>query len=117
MHATVLNETHARFRLVDGESGASLSGRTLWLNGAAQGRVQTNADGVAVVERRDLFVTASFTGATNVSREIFYGPTETRVAFAQDPFNVYQFMGSLAGALVSVAGLVVLLLPVVYVRQ
>ena len=117
LQATVLNETHARLRLVDGESGAALSGRTLWLRGASQGRVQTNENGVAVVERRDLFVTASFTGATNVSREVFYGPTETRIEFSQKPFNVYQFVGSLAGAFVSVAGLVVLFLPVVYLQR
>ena len=117
LQATVLNETHARLRLVDGQSGAALSGRTLWLRGASQGRVQTNENGVAIVERRDLFVTASFTGATNVSRGVFYGPTETQVTFSQEPFNVYQFVGSLAGAFMSVAGLVVLFLPVVYLQR
>ncbi|RBI60734.1 hypothetical protein DMJ13_17400 [halophilic archaeon] len=112
-----LNETHARIQLTDTATGQPLAGRTLWLSGAAAGRVTTNADGVAIVERRDLYVTISFSGATNVSESVYYGSTQTQVVFQPEPFNIYQLLGSLAGALISIAAFVVFFLPFAYMRQ
>ncbi len=117
LSATTLNETHARIQLTDATTGQPLAGRTLWLSGAAQGRVTTNADGAVVVERRDLYVTVSFTGATNVSENVYYGPAQTRVAFQPEPFNIYQLLTSLAGALVSVAAFLVFFAPFAYMRR
>ncbi|SFL63271.1 hypothetical protein SAMN04487950_4422 [Halogranum rubrum] len=117
LSATTLNETHARIQLTDSSTGQPLAGRTLWLSGAAQGRVMTNVDGAVVVERRDLYVTASFTGATNVSENVYYGPAQTRVAFQPEPFNIYQLLTSLAGALVSVAAFLVFFAPFAYMRR
>jgi hypothetical protein len=117
LSATTLNETHARIQLTDSSTGQPLAGRTLWLSGAAQGRVMTNVDGAVVVERRDLYVTASFTGATNVSENVYYGPAQTRVAFQPEPFNIYQLLTSLAGALVSVAAFIVFFAPFAYMRR
>lgn len=117
LSSTVLNATHARFRLTDATTGHPLSNRTLWLHGAAQGRVTTTADGTVVVERRDLYVTASFSGATNVYQNVYYGPAQTRVAFQPDPFNIYQLLISLAGALVSVAAFLVFFVPFAYLRS
>ncbi|MFC6799457.1 hypothetical protein [Haladaptatus sp. DYSN1] len=115
--ATTLNETHARVQLTDARTGQPLSNRAVWLSGAAQGRVTTNANGTVVVERRDLYVTASFTGATNVSQHVYYGPAQTRVAFQPEPFNIYQLLTSLAGALVSVAAFLVFFVPFAYMRR
>lgn len=117
LSVTTLNETHTRIQLSDAATGQPLSNRTLWLSGAAQGRVTTNADGAVAVERRELYVTASFTGATNVSQNVYYGPAQTRVAFQPDPFNIYQLLISLAGALVSVAAFLVFFAPFAYMRR
>lgn len=117
LSTTTLNGTHARIKLTDAMSGQPLTGRTLWLSGAAQGRMTTNADGAVVVERRDLYVTVSFSGATNVSQSSYYGPTQTRIAFQPDPFNIYQLLTSLAGALVSVAAFLVFFAPFAYMRR
>ncbi|WP_408960196.1 hypothetical protein [Natrinema sp. 74] len=117
LSTTVLNETHATIQLTDAATGQPLSDRTLWLRGAAQGRVTTNADGTVVVERRDLYVTASFTGATNVSESVYYSTAQTRIAFQQDPFNIYQLLTSLAGALVSVAAFLIFFAPFAYMRR
>jgi hypothetical protein len=117
LSTTILNETHARIQLTDAATGQSLSNQTLWLSGAAQGRVTTNAAGTVVVERRDLYVTASFTGATNISQNLYYGPAQTRVAFQPEPFNIYQLLTSLAGALVSVAAFLVFYAPFAYMRR
>lgn len=114
---TILNETHARIQLTDATTDQPLTGHALWLSGAAQGRVTTNADGTVVVERRDLYVTASFSGATNVSQRVYYGPAQTRIAFQPEPFNIYQLLTSLAGALVSVAAFLVFFLPFAYIRR
>ncbi|WP_433632991.1 hypothetical protein [Halomicrococcus sp. NG-SE-24] len=112
-----LNETHARIQLTDTATGHPLAGRTLWLSGAATGRVTTNADGVAIVERRDLYVTASFSGSTNVSESAYYGSAQTQVVFQPEPFNIYQLLRSLAGALVSIAAFFVFFLPFAYMRR
>ena len=117
LSATTLNETHARIHLTDAATGQPLAGRTLWLRGAAQGRVTTNADGAVVVERRDLYVTASFTGATDVSENVYYGSAQARVAFQPEPFNIYQLLTSIAGALVSVAAFLVFFAPFAYMRR
>ena len=117
LSTTTLNETHARVQLSDTATGQSLAGRTLWLSGAAHGRVTTNAAGVAVVERRDLYVTISFAGATNVSESVYYGSAQTQVMFQPEPFNIYQLLRSLAGALVSIAAFVVFFLPFAYMRR
>lgn len=117
LSTTILNETHARIQLTDAATGHQLSNRTLRLRGAAQGRVTTNADGTVVVKRRDLYVTASFSGATNVSQHVYYGPEQARVAFQPDPFNIYQLLTSLAGALVSVAAFLVFFAPFAYMRR
>lgn len=117
LSTTILNETHARIQLSDARTGEPLSGRQLWLRGAAQGRVATNADGGVVVERRDLYVTVSFTGATNVSQSAYYAPTQTQIAFQPAPFNIYQLLTSLAGALVSVAAFLIFFLPIAYIRS
>ena len=117
LSTTTINETHARIQLTDAATGQPLPHRTLWVRGAAQGQVTTNADGAVVVERRDLYVTASFTGATNVSENVYYGPAQTRVAFQPEPFNIYQLLTSLAGALVSVAAFLVFFAPFAYMRR
>ena len=117
LSTTTLNETHVRIKFTDATNGEPLTGRTLWLSGAAQGQVTTNADGAVVVERRDLYVTVSFPGATNVSQSNYYEPTQTRIAFQPDPFNIYQLLTSLAGALVSVAAFLVFFAPFAYMRR
>lgn len=114
---TTLNETHARIQLTDATTDQPLPGRMLWLSGAAQGRMTTNGNGAVVVERRDLYVTASYPGATNVSQGVYYGPAEARVAFQPEPFNIYQLLTSLAGALVSVVAFLVFFLPFAYLRR
>ena len=114
---TTLNETHARIQLTDATTDQPLPGRALWLSGAAQGRMTTNDNGTVVVERRDLYVTASYPGATNVSQGVYYGPAQARVAFQPEPFNIYQLLTSLAGALVSVAAFIVFFLPFAYLRR
>ena len=117
LQTTVLNDTHARIQLEDAETGQPLGGRSLWLSGATQGHVRTNDAGVALVKRRDLSVTASFTGATNTSRNAFYGPTRTQIEFTQTPFNIYRVVSSLTGALLSVAAFLILFLPFAYLRR
>ena len=114
---TTINETHARIQLIDATTKQPLGGRTLWLSGAAQGRVTTNADGAVIVERRDLYVTASFPGAANISQQVYHGPAQTRIAFQPEPFNIYQLLTSFAGALVSVAAFLVFFLPFAYIRN
>lgn len=117
LETTILNETHVRILLTDATTAQPLAGRTLWLSGAAQGRVTTNADGAVVVERRDLYVTASFSGATNATQHVSYGSAQTRIAFQPEPFNIYQLLTSLAGALVSVAAFLIFFLPFAYIRR
>lgn len=114
---TTLNETHARIRLLDATTNQPLGSRTLWISGAAQGRVTTNADGAVVVERRDLYVTASFPGAANISQQVYHGPAQVQIAFQPEPFNIYQLLTSFAGALVSVAAFLVFFLPFAYIRE
>ena len=117
LSATTLNETHARIQLTDATTGQPLTNRTLWLSSAAQGQVTTNDDGAVVVERRDLYVTVSFSGATNVPQSVYYGPAQTRIAFQPEPFNIYQLLTSLAGALVSVAAFLIFFVPFAYIRR
>ena len=117
LSTTILNETHARIQLTDATTGQPLTGRTLWLRGAAQEQVTTNSDGTVIVERRDLYVTVSFTEATNVSESVYYAPTQTQIAFQPQPFNIYQMLSSLAGALVSVAAFLIFFLPFAYMRN
>ncbi|MFC7216547.1 hypothetical protein ACFQO4_21025 [Saliphagus sp. GCM10025334] len=117
LSTTVLNETHARIQLTGTDTGQPLTNRTLWLRGAAQGRATTNADGAIVVERRDLYVTASFAGVADASENAYYGPVQARVAFQPDPFDIYQLLTSLAGALVSVIAFVIFFAPFAYMRR
>ncbi|WP_254533449.1 hypothetical protein [Natrinema gelatinilyticum] len=77
----------------------------------------TNADGTVVVERRDLYVTVSFPGAAHISQNIYYGPAQARIAFQPDPFDIYQLLTSLAGALVSVAAFLIFFVPFAYMRR
>lgn len=112
-----INETHARFQLTDAHTGEPLSGRTLWLDGAAHGTVTTNGQGIATVERRDLYVTVSFPGATNVSGSVYYDSAQTQLAFQPEPFNIYQLLSSLAGAIVSIGAFLIFFLPFAYLRR
>ncbi|WP_233710734.1 hypothetical protein [Natronococcus pandeyae] len=116
LEATTLNDTHARIQLLDGNTSQPLAGEALWLQGAAQGQVTTDSDGVAIVERRDLFVTASFTGVTNAAEGIYYSSTQTQIAFQPEPFNIYQLLLSFAGAFVSIIAFVIFYLPFAYMR-
>ncbi|MBX0296647.1 hypothetical protein [Haloarcula nitratireducens] len=117
LSTTMQNETHARIQLTDGTTGQPLPNRTLWLSGAAQSNVTTESDGTITVERRDLYVTVSFAGVTNTTQNVYYSPAETQLAFEPEPFNIYQLLTSLAGAIVSIAAFLLLFLPFVYLRQ
>ncbi|WP_084802724.1 hypothetical protein [Halorientalis sp. IM1011] len=117
INTTRLNDTHARVRLQDGVSGQPLRNRTLTLQGAAKSTVTTSTDGTAIVERRDLFVTASFAGATDVSRGVYYDTAETQIEFTSKAFNIYALLSSIAGALVSIAAFLVFFIPVAYLRR
>jgi hypothetical protein len=112
---TRINETHARLTLTDKASGEPLGNRSVRVVQATSDSVTTDADGTAVVQRTGSVVRAEFQG-TNVSttRSRYYGPTSARVSFPTS-FSIYQAIVSLAGALVSVAGIIILLVPLHYV--
>ncbi|WP_209309611.1 hypothetical protein [Haloarcula amylovorans] len=117
LSTTTQNETHARIQLTDATTGQPLAGRTLWLTGATQSSATTDSDGGVVLERRDLYVTVSFAGVTNTTQEIYYSPAETQLAFQPEPFNIYQLLTSLAGAVVSIAAFLLFFLPFAYLRK
>ncbi len=78
--------------------------------------VRTNAQGSAIIERRDLYVTTTFRGTTAASTDVYYSATRTQPAFSPAPFDIYQLPMSLAGALVSIAAFLVFYLPIAYLR-
>lgn len=114
---TRLNTSHARLQLTASGTREALPNRTVSLAHAARESVTTGADGTAIVERRGTEVRAYFAG-TNVSTasDRYYGSASDTVTFAST-FSIYTAIVSLSGALVSVAGLIVLLLPVHYVLR
>lgn len=57
-----VNESHAKVRLFDPDTGDGIGGRTLALSGAARESVTTPADGVVVVNRTNRILRASFSG-------------------------------------------------------
>ncbi len=116
LETAILNDTHAELHLFEEETGEALGNETLWLHGAAQGQVTTDSDGTTVVERRDLYVTASFTGETDPSEEAYYSPAEAQVTFQPEAFNIYQLLMSFTGAFVSIIAFVILYIPFAYLR-
>ncbi|MFC6764166.1 hypothetical protein ACFQE6_03600, partial [Natrinema soli] len=116
LETAILNDTYAELHLFEGETGEALSNETLWLHGAAQGQVTTDSDGTAVVERRDLYVTASFTGETDPAEEVYYSPAEAQITFQPEAFNIYQLLMSFTGAFVSIIAFVILYIPFAYMR-
>lgn len=114
---THVNASHARLRLTATASGEPLPNRTVSLAHAARETVTTSAEGTAIVQRRGTHVRASFPG-TNVSasHSEYYSPASAAVTFAPT-FSIYTVIASLSGALVSVAGIIVLLLPLHFLRR
>ncbi|ELY91377.1 hypothetical protein [Natrialba taiwanensis] len=112
----ILNDTHAELHLFEEGTGDALADETLSLHGAAQGQVTTDSDGTAVVERRDLYVRASFTGETDPAEEGYYSPAEAQITFQPEAFNIYQLLMSFTGAFVSIIAFVILYIPFAYMR-
>lgn len=112
-----LNTSHARLRLTVAKSGEPLPNRPVHLTHASRELVTTSADGTAIVERQGTEVRAYFSG-TNVStsQRSYYGSASAVVTFAP-AFSIYTALASLTGGLVSVAGLIVLLLPLHYLLR
>lgn len=114
----VVNDTHARVQVVDAKTGEPLRGQRLRLAGATQDVVSTDASGTAIVERANPYVSVQFTGTVITDgTDTYYPPVQARLEFPQEPFNIYQMVVSLAGALVSVVAFVVFYVPFWYLRS
>ena len=108
---------HVRIKLTDTRTGTPISNQSVYLDGAVQGQVTTNSDGIAVATRDASAVGATFHGSANDSRGLYYAPSSDRIRFAPAPFNIYAALEQLSIGFVSVIAFVLFYLPFHYLRR
>ena len=108
---------HVRIKLTDARTGTPIANQSVYLDGAVQGQVTTNRDGVAVATRDASAVGATFHSVTNDSRGLYYAPSSDRIRFAPAPFNIYAALEQLSIGFVSVIAFVLFYLPFHYLRR